>query len=556
MRLKNLILVLAALFIMAGVFGCGKKQEEPAAEAKPAAPVPKKAVERAEPAYGDTIVTGSIGDASNLIPALASDGASFGIIGLVYNGLLKTDKNQEIVTDLAESWKISEDGLTISFVLRKGVKWHDGQPFTSRDVMFTYKVMIDPKTPTAYGEDYKQVKKAEAPDDYTFKVTYERPYAPALISWSFSIMPAHLLEGKDITQSPLSQKPIGTGPYIFKEWLTGQKIVLKANPDYFEGPPYISRYIFRIIPDTATMFLELKSGGLDWMSLTPTQYKRQTNTEEFMTQFRKYEYLASSYTYLGFNLVDPKFKDKKVRQAIAHAIDSAEIIEGVLLGLGQPANGPYKPGTWVHNPNVRPYRFDPELAKRLLNEAGWIDTDSDGILDKEGQPFSFTIITNQGNKMRETTALIMQQRLKTVGIEVKVRIIEWAAFIKNFIDKKNFEAIILGWSIPVNPDLFDVWHSSKTNPGELNFVSFKNEEVDRLIDEARFTFDREKMKTAYGRIQEILQDEVPYVFLYVAKALPAVASRFHGIKPAPAGIAYNFTKWYVPKNQQKYKITP
>jgi len=292
------------------------------------------------------------------------------------------------------------------------------------------------------------------------------------------------------------------------------------------------------------------------MGLTPIQYKRQTNTPDFEKNFRKYEYLAFSYTYMGFNLLDPKFKDKRVRQAIGYAIDKNEIIDGVLLGLGQPANGPYKPGTWVYNENVTPYPLDQAKAKKLLAEAGWSDTDSDGLLDKDGQPFIFTITTNQGNKQREMTALIIQQKLKEIGIEVKVRIIEWAAFLKEFVDKKSFEAVILGWTIPINPDLFDVWHSTKTKPGELNFISYKNSEVDRLIDQGRFTFDRKVMKESYDRIQEILKEDAPYIFLYVGKALPVVAARFQGIKPAPAGIGYNFTKWYVPKRLQKYKIEP
>ncbi|MBW2060536.1 MAG: peptide-binding protein [Deltaproteobacteria bacterium] len=546
--IRAVIITFSLFFILA----CGEKSDHEASSSA----APKTQPQKYPPAYGDAIVTGSIGDASNLLPVLASDSASGDINGLIYDGLLKTDKNLNLIGNMAESWEISEDGLTITFRLRKGVKWHDGHAFTSKDVMFTYQLMIDPKTPTAYGEDYKQVKKAETPDDYTFRVTYERPYAPALISWSFPIMPAHLLQGRDITKSPLTRKPIGTGPYIFKEWQTGQKIILEASPDYFEGRPYIFRYVYRIIPDTATMFLELKSGGLDRMDLTPIQYKRQTNTPKFEKDFKKYQYLSFGYTYLGFNLLDPKFQDKRVRQAIGYAIDKNEIIDGVLLGLGQPANGPYKPGTWVYNEKVTPYPFDPEKAKMLLAAAGWADTDHDGLLDKDGQPFKFTITTNQGNKQREMTALIIQQRLKDVGIGVKVRIIEWAAFLKEFIDKKKFEAVILGWTIPINPDLFDVWHSSKTKPGELNFVSYQNREVDRLIDQGRFTFDREVMKKSYDRIQEILKEDAPYIFLYVAKALPVVAARFHGIKPAPAGIEYNFIKWYVPKHLQKYKLEP
>lgn len=181
------------------------------------------------PAYGDILVRGDIGDASNLIPLLASDSASHAVGGMVFNGLVKYDKNMNVVGDLAESWDISPDGLIITFKLRRGVQWHDGKPFTAADVLYTYQVTIDPKTPTAYAGDFLKVKKAEVIDDYTFRVTYGNPFAPALISWSSAILPRHLLEGKDITKSPLSRHPLGTGPYKFKEWIAGQKIVLVSN---------------------------------------------------------------------------------------------------------------------------------------------------------------------------------------------------------------------------------------------------------------------------------------------------------------------------------------
>ncbi len=508
------------------------------------------------PSYGDAIIVGSIGEASNLIPILASDSASHEIAGLVYNGLLKYDANLNLTGDLAKSWEISKDGLEITFHLRKGVRWHDGKPFTAKDVLFTYKLMVDPKTPTPYAADFTEVKRAEAPDDYTFKVYYKRPFAPGLASWTLSILPKHLLAGKDITKSPLIRHPIGTGPYRFKEWIPGQKIVLEYNPDYFEGRPYINWYVSRVIPDSATLFLELKAGGIDYMSLTPIQYKRQTNTSWFRQNFRKYSYLASSYTYLGYNLRCPLFKDKRVRQAISYAINKKEIIDGVLLGLGEIATGPYKPGMWAYNPNVKRYPYNPQLAKKLLAEAGWRDTDGDGILDKNGRPFVFTIITNQGNLMRLNAAQIIQYRLAQIGIKVKIRVIEWAAFIRQFIDKRRFEATILGWTIPPEPDLYDVWHSSKDVPGGLNFIGYHNTEVDKLIEEARNSFDMNERKRCYYRIQEILAEEQPYTFLYIPDALPIVHVRFHGIKPAPAGISYNFIKWYVPKAMQRYSFVP
>ena len=223
------------------------------------------------PVTGDSLVEGTIGEASTLLPILASDSASHSVAGQIYNGLVKYDKNLQLVGDLAESFQITNDGLTITFRLRRNVRWHDGAPFTARDVLYTYRVIIDPATPTAYSEDFKQVASVTAPDPYTVVARYRTPFAPALASWGTAILPAHLLEGKDITRSPLARQPVGTGPFRFKEWVSGQKIVLEAYQDYFEGRPYLDRYVYRVIPDTSTMYMELKAGGVDMMGLTPVQ---------------------------------------------------------------------------------------------------------------------------------------------------------------------------------------------------------------------------------------------------------------------------------------------
>ena len=532
--------------------GCGQGKEEGLSAAGAKCPPAK-----GQPAYGDLLIQGSIGDASNLIPMLASDSASHDISGLIFNGLLKYDKNLSLVGDLAESWEISKDGLTITFKLRKGVKWQDGQEFTAEDVMFGFQTIINPNTRTAYAGDYKEVKEAAVVDRYTFRVIYKRPFAPGLSSWgSLVVLPKHLLAGKDINTTPFSRNPVGTGPYIFKEWKTGEKIVLRANPTYFDGRPSLEGFIYRIVPDPATMFLELQAGGLDFMGLTPLQYTRQTDTYKMRRDFCRYKYLAFAYTYLGYNLKDWKFQDRRVRQAITHAIHKEELIEGVLLGLGLVATGPYKPDTIWYNPNVKKYPYDPEQAKRLLAEAGWKASGTDGTLRKDGKPFEFTILTNQGNETRAKSAEIIQRRLKMVGIQVKIRTVEWAAFINEFIDKKNFETVMLGWTLGQDPDLYDIWHSSKVGPKELNFISYKNPEVDTLLEKGRYTFDQKVRKACYDRIQEILAEDQPYTFLYVPYALPIISSRFHGIKPAPAGIGYNMDKWYVPKAEQKYVLRP
>jgi len=504
------------------------------------------------PAYGDIIVEGSIGDASNLLPILSTDSASHQISSMIFNGLVKYDKDLNIVGVLAESWDISPNGLVITFYLRKDVKWHDGHPFTAEDVLYSYQITIDPKTPTAYAGDFLKVKKAEVIDPYTFRVTYDKPFAPALMSWGAAVYPRHLLAGKDITQSPLAFHPIGTGPYRFKEWVRGQKIVLVSNHEYFEGRPWIDGFIMRIIPDTATMFLELRGNGIDRMNLTPLQYTRQTERPAFKNNFNKYQYLSFSYTFLGYNLKNPLFQDKRVRQALAYAVDKNAIISGVLLGLGQPATGPLRPETWAYNPNIRTYPHDPEKARQLLAEAGWTPgKNREGLLEKDGRVFSFEIITNQGNETRIKCAEIIQENLKRVGIDVKIRVLEWSAFINDFINKKAFEATILGWTITMDPDMYDVWHSSKTGPRELNFISFANSEVDALLERGRSTFDQDERKRCYHRIQEIIAEEQPYNFLYVPDALPIVQARFRGVEVGATGIGHNFIHWYVPQGEHR-----
>lgn len=536
-KMTRKIIVFALILTL---FACAKKSEQTLYD------------DPGKPGYGDTMVTAGIGEASNLIPILSTDSASHEVAGYIYNGLVKYDKDLNIEGDLAESWEYSRDKLSITFHLRKGVRWQDGKPFTARDVEYTYKVITDPKTPTAYSGDFLLVKRFEVLDDYTVRVTYDKPFAPALISWGTSILPRHLLEGKDITTSPLGRKPVGTGPYKLKDWITADRIVLTSNHDYFEGRPYVDRRIIRVIPDSATIFLELKNSGVDMTGLTPLQFVKQTDYPKFHREFHKFKYLAFSYVYLGYNLQHPFFKDRRVRLAMTYAINKQEIIEGILFGQGVVADGPFKPDMWAHNPNVIKYPYDPQKAMALLAEAGF-KKGTDGLLAKDGRPFEFTIITNQGSDVRIRCAELIQRRLMELGISVKIRVIEWATFVNQFIDKRDFDAVILGWTIPNDPDIYDIWHSSKTGPKELNFIGYANKEVDELLVKARETFSQEERKKCYWRIQEILAEEQPYTFLFIPYATIAVQKRFKGIEPAPAGIMYNVTKWYVPEGQIRYK---
>jgi peptide/nickel transport system substrate-binding protein len=322
---------------------------------------------------------------------------------------------------------------------------------------------------------------------YTVRVSYKEPYAPALESWGMGIIPKHILDGKDISSEIYSRNPIGTGPYVLEEWVTGQKMVLRDFDGYFEGKAGINKYVARIIPDTATMFLELKFGGIDFMNLSPPQFKLQANTDMFNKYFQKFKYPSFGYTYLGYNLLDPKFSDKRIRQALTYSINKEDIIAGVLLGYGTPCTGPFPPESWAFNKEVKDLGYDPGKALALFGQAGW-KKNKDGLLEKDGKLFSFTVLVNQGNEARLKTAQIIQENLKKVGIEMKIRVLEWQALLHEFIDKKRFEAIIMGWALSRDPDSYDIWYSSKTKEGEFNFISYKNDEVDKLLLEGRRTF--------------------------------------------------------------------
>ncbi len=539
-----------SFFILAVLLaGCGKVD-------------PKIYSQNGPVADGDILVESSTGDARHLTPPLVDEVGGADIDGLVFEGLLRYNEKLELEPCLAEKWHVSKDGRIITYYLRKGVKFHDGVEFTANDVLFTYKVYSDPGTNTPEGANYQDIKDVAVIDPYTVQVTYKKPFAPALSSTFGSILPKHILEGKDINKSDFDRHPIGTGPFRFVEWKTAQQIVLESNPDYWGGKPHLKRFIMRVIPDQATQFLELLNGGIDcigaWLhgTLTPEQFAKQLDTPKFKDYYNAYKSDAMDYTYIGWNLKNPLFKDKKVRQALTMAIDRKSIIDNVIYGLGNVATGPYALHSWANNPKIQPWPFDTAKALKLLKDAGW-KPGKDGLLHKvinhKDVPFKFTLMTNQGNVSRERVATIVQQQLKQVGIEVDVQVMEWTTFLSQYIDTRKFDAVILGWTVSPDPDCYQIWHSSQTGEHQFNFVSYNNKTVDSLLIAGRRTLDPKKRQKIYWRIHSILNEDQPYTFLYVPNQLTAIHKRFKGYTMNANGILTHPEAWYVPAAQQKYK---
>ena len=507
---------------------------------------------------GGTLVDAMSGEPSGLIAMIAGESSASTIASNIFNSLLKYDKNLELTGELAQSWDVSPDQKTITFHLKPNLKWADGKPLTSDDVLFTWQLVTDEKTRTPYGADYKLVKKAEAPNPDTFKVTYAQPYAPALDSWSgLHILPKHLLEGQDINNTPFARNPVGSHYYELDQWKKGESISLKRNVNATQGQARIDRLVSRIIPDRAAQFLELMADNIDSMSLNSIQYARIFPSRPDLTaKIAQYKELGNSYTYLGFNLKRKPFDDVRVRQAINYAIDKQEIIDGVLLGLGLPVASPYKPGTRWSNPSLQPYPYDPGKAIALLKAAGFEDHDHDGILDRDGQPLSFEILTNQ-NKEREMSAVLVQRRLKEIGIDVKIRVVEWATFISRFIKTGDFNVVLLGWGLGLEPDQFNIWHSSQQAPGQFNFIGYNNPTVDKLLEDGRTELDPDKRMKIYHAFAKILLEDSPVVYLFAGYGLPAIHKRVKGIDdPAPpAGIGHNSYEWFIPAPLRRNEIS-
>jgi peptide/nickel transport system substrate-binding protein len=333
------------------------------------------------------------------------------------------------------------------------------------------------------------------------------------------------------------------------DWKNGQYLKLSRNPYASQGQANIEHLLSRIIPDKAAQFLELSADNIDSMALNPIQYARIfPSRADLSKDIGLYKELGNSYSYMGFNLKRKPFDDVRVRQAINYAIDKQEIIDGVLLGLGEPVASPYKPGTRWSNPNLQPYPYDPIKARALLREAGFADTNGDGILEKDGKPFSFEILTNQ-NKEREMTAVLIQRRLKEVGIEVNIRVLEWASFLGRFIKPKQFDAVVLGWSLSLDPDQYGIWHSSQQAPGQFNFISYSNPQADKLLEAGRIELNPDKRMKIYHAFSKILLEDSPVIYLSAGYGLSAIHKRVKGISsPAPAaGIGHNTYEWYIPK---------
>ncbi len=462
----------------------------------------------------------------------------------------------------------TEHNPVVVFHLRPGVRFHDGHIFDANDVKFTFEAIMDPKNLSPRIADFEPVKHIEVLDPLTVRIVYKRLYSPALGTWGMGILPEHLLNGeaiqaealrlgKDPTtfsmrQSSFNRHPVGCGPFVFGTWKSDQYIVLERFQDYWEGPPNYERFTYRIVPDLLTQEMEFYAGTVDSYSVQPHQVKRLRHDPKYQS----FSGLSFGYTYIGYNMRREPFNDCRVRRALGMAIDVEKIIDFVLYGQGERITGPFVKQTDYYDTSLEPLPYDPESALALLEAAGW-RKDESGWLEKDGKRFQFTLITNNGNDLRKAVLAIAQDSWRKIGADVRTDILEWSVFIQERVDKGDFDALVLGWRMGIEPDLYQIWHSSQTHPHQLNFVGFRDQEADDLIVKIREEYDHGQQVAYCHRLHEIIAREQPYTFLYVDKWTAVLDKRivikerdsqgrpiYKKITPTKTGnFTFYFNKW-------------
>lgn len=484
-----------------------------------------------------------------LNPITSADAYAASIQGYVFDSLIERDNDTfEFKPKIAERWEVSDDKKTYTFYLRKDVTWHDGKPMTADDVVFSYNLLMDPKTNApalkVYYQDIDNVKKL---DDYTVEFHYSKIYFLGLsICGYVPIVPKHIVEKyPDFEASDFSRHPVGNGPYVFKEWRTGNKIVLVRNENYWGEKPEIRVIEFKLIADPDIGLQVLKKGELDYYSLTSVQWAKQTNSEKFSKMFYKFAYPSPGYGFVGWNNEHPIFSDPRVRRAMTHMIDLETVVKKLYFGLGKIVNGTFFPYSKQYNTQIEPHGYNPAKAREILAEVGWKDSDGDGILDKNGKNFEFTFLYPSGNNARERMLTILKEDLRKAGIEMNLLKIEWAAFLDR-INRHDFEATSLGWSSPYDMDPYQIFDISQADiPNSSNFISYRNQAASDLIRAARVEFDENKRNQLYWQFQEIIHEDQPYTFLFSSPSTVAVSKRFTNVKPHKSGL--DLLEWKIKK---------
>lgn len=551
---RKLVALLLLAAVSLGVAACSKPTtpvNPPAGDAAPAEPT--------GPVDGGTLNLSMYSAPKGVFnPIVYEDQYDSNVIGLVFNGLLKLNEKLEYVPDLAETVTIAPDNKTVSFTLRQDVKWHDGQPFTAKDVAFTLKSILDPKYPGVRAGDYmdivgaKEFKEGTATDvagiqvegDYRISFTTLEPYAPILERLAFPIIPAHVFEGADLAkigEHPATRQPIGTGPFQFVDYKPGQFVELTRNPDYFLGKPHIEKIIYKIVNQEVALG-QLQAGELDYVPAKPADIPML----QAMPNVTTVEQPSFAYQYMGFNFLNPLLADRAVRQAMMYAMNRKGIVDQLLEGHGTIMNSHMVPVSWAYDAqSLEPYDFDPTRAEQTLQAAGYT-RGTDGIYAKDGKRLEFTLKYPSGNKVREQSAPLIQDNLAQVGIKVNLEMLEFATLAQQVFDDKAADLWLMGWSVTVDPDPAGIFLVTPDNKWS-QVTGWDTPRNADLIKAGLRVLDPELRKPIYVEWAKLVNAELPYAFLYSQNDVHVLNKRVQGTKPDIRGVLWNIEEiWLQP----------
>ena len=529
---------LTALFMLVA---CGDSETATRSAAAPASN---------EPVYGGNLVIGVFGEPVIINPVYLQDVPSFDITSLVFAGLMTANQDLEMIPRIAvDQPVVSDDGLVWTFHIHDNVFFHDGERLTAHDVAFTFNIFIHPDYTGPRSGDFLTMASVVALDDLTVQFTLTEPDARFATRMGYGILPQHILG--NIAVADLGNytvfnidKPVGAGPFKFVSWSPGQNIVLQAHEDYFKGRPYLDRITLRIASDSNALVLLMERAEIHQFHWVPAG---EVAGLAGIPHVNMISTLPLAYEYLSYNLRNPLFQDKRVRQALTHAIDRQEIVDTLMEGHAEVAHTALSPVSWAYSDEVPRFDFDPERALELLAEAGWT-RGSDGFLQKDGQRFSFEILSNDGNTRRRDLGVIVQQMLGKIGIQVNPRQMEWGAFLERISAPNfNFDVFISGWSLGLDPDPSPFFHSRESAQG-LNRGAYSNPTVDAILDASIAIMDRAERTAALAEGFALIAEDQPYIFMWYPLQFVALHERVNGFVQHPNINMYGAERWWLSAN--------
>lgn len=489
---------------------------------------------------GGKVTFSSFADATRLTPNTTNDAVSNRIQSFIFDGLVKADKQNEIIPNVATSWKIENNNKTYTFTMRKDVKFHDGKPLTAHDVVFSYGLYMDPTSINPYKSTYTMIDKVTAVDNYTVKFELKDPTPLFLYASGAAILPKHQFPKgvEDFNKnSKIHRNPIGSGPFKFKEWRTAERIVVTANKDYWDGRPYLDEIVMRILPDQNVEVVNLLKGSVDFIeNVDPKSVAQVTKNKNL--KITKYD--QGRFDYIGFNLLLPKFSDVKVRQALTLGLNRQALVDRIMLKNAQLASGPIHPLEAQFNKNEKALPYDVARANKLLDEAGW-KIGKSGFREKNGEVFEIELTYNNGNKIREAIAKVAQQDWKKLGIKVTIRSFDFSIWLEKQ-DKLEIEAWVGAWGLGTNPDKYGLWHSTAVPNNNKSRVNDKR--VDQIMEEFRKESNAAKRNAMYQELHKIMNENQYNLFMYHPKGFSGMHKDLAGVEFSLYSRFYSIQDWY------------